>query len=349
MISIGSDRKLFEKGSEVRQRLATLSAAMGELHVIVFTTRAYPKLVRVSNSLFLYPTNSRSRWLYIFDAIKLGKGLPGPDVITAQDPFESGLVAWWLSRFFKSRLQLQVHTDLFNRNFVRRSLINRGRVIVARFLLPRADCVRVVSEKIAASLKQEGVKLQREPIVLPVYIDTEKIKNAPVQTDLHHKYPQFKQIILMACRLEPEKQLDLAIRAMPAVLEKLSQAGLLIVGSGSQLSALRSLVASLGLSASVIFEPWCDDLVSYYKTADLFLLTSSYEGYGRTVAEAIACGLPVIATDVGSARELGAIILKDLTDLPQMTIDQLQRGKMKPFLRLPDWDTYRRLYLKQWS
>ncbi len=58
------------------------------------------------------------------------------------------------------------------------------------------------------------------------------------------------------------------------------------------------------IKANVIFEPWTDDLVSYYKTADLFLLTSNHEGYGMSVVEAMAAGCPLIMTDVGCAREL---------------------------------------------
>ena len=51
-------------------------------------------------------------------------------------------------------------------------------------------------------------------------------------------------------------------------------------------------------------EPWTDDPFSYYKTADLFLLTSNYEGYGMAVVEAMAAGCPVIMTDVGLAGEV---------------------------------------------
>ncbi len=45
-------------------------------------------------------------------------------------------------------------------------------------------------------------------------------------------------------------------------------------------------------------------MASYYKTADLFLLTSNYEGYGRTIIEAMAAGCPVVMTDVGIAGEI---------------------------------------------
>ena len=70
------------------------------------------------------------------------------------------------------------------------------------------------------------------------------------------------------------------------------------------------MVRKLGLDKSVIFEPWVEKhvLYSYYKTADLFLLTSLYEGYGLTLAEANAAGSKIISTDVGISREVGAKI-----------------------------------------
>ena len=62
---------------------------------------------------------------------------------------------------------------------------------------------------------------------------------------------------------------------------------------------------------NVIFEKWIDreTLFSYYKTVDLFLVTSLYEGYGMTLVEAQAAGCPIISTDVGVAREVGARII----------------------------------------
>lgn len=54
---------------------------------------------------------------------------------------------------------------------------------------------------------------------------------------------------------------------------------------------------------NTVLEPWTNDLASYYKGADVYLLTSNYEGYGRTAVEAAACGLPVVMTDVGLAGE----------------------------------------------
>jgi 1,2-diacylglycerol 3-alpha-glucosyltransferase len=86
---------------------------------------------------------------------------------------------------------------------------------------------------------------------------------------------------------------------------------LIIVGSGPRLASLRALATKLGISGSVAFESWVDQptIASYYKTADLFLNTSLFEGYGMTLVEARAAGCPIVSTDVGVARECGARIV----------------------------------------
>ena len=61
---------------------------------------------------------------------------------------------------------------------------------------------------------------------------------------------------------------------------------------------------SYKLTANIVFEGWQNDSLSYYKTADLFLNTSNYEGYGLTFLEAAVSGCPIVTTDVGIASEL---------------------------------------------
>lgn len=312
LLSIGTDRQLFESNSEVRQRQIGYAKGEDEVRIIIFAKKSLAlKPIKISENVFIYPTNSSSKFGYIFDAIKIGLTLPQPDLITTQDPFECGWVGWRLARKRGSKLQLQVHTDLFNPYFQQESVLNKVRIKLARFLLPRADTVRVVSQRIADSIKNVGIKLKQASIILPVWLDLEKIKNGPIKTNLHQKYPQFKKIILMASRLTREKNIGLAIGVMPEIIKKLPHVGLVIVGSGPEEAKLKKIVADQKLDQHIVFEQWTGDLPSYYKTADLFLLTSRYEGYGRTIVEALACSCPVISTDVGVAREAGARIIND--------------------------------------
>lgn len=306
VLSIGSDRKLWEPGSEVAERVVAYGAATDELAVIVLTRQSLGHARRsLSPQVTLYPTNSRTRWLYWWDAWRLGRRLGRFDVVTAQDPFESGLAAW-LVACGQAKLQLQLHTDVLSPYFWRESLLNKIRVCLALWLVPRADGIRVVSQRIKDSLVARLDIAPDKITVLPVFVDIEKWRAAPVTVDLHQKYRQFKKIILMASRLTREKNILLALDALRALGR--SEVGLIIVGAGPEERALKAEAARLGLARQVMFEMWTDNLASYYKTADVFLNTSWYEGYGRTLVEATAAGCPVISTDVGVARETAAQI-----------------------------------------
>ncbi len=79
---------------------------------------------------------------------------------------------------------------------------------------------------------------------------------------------------------------------------------LVLVGDGPDKESYKLQAKAYNLENNVIIEPWRDDLPSFYKSFDLFLLSSNYEGWGRVVIEAMAAGLPVVVTDVGLAGEV---------------------------------------------
>lgn len=106
----------------------------------------------------------------------------------------------------------------------------------------------------------------------------------------------------MASRLVPEKDIGFALRAFKEA--DIAESGLIIVGEGPCKEVLAAEVIELDLEDRVVFVPWEKDLVSYYKTADVFLLSSTHEGYCRTLVETVASGLPFVSTDVGVAQTL---------------------------------------------
>lgn len=325
VISISTDRNIFKDNSPVRLRMAEHAGRFDELHIIVFSnffkhSFARQKKVQIAPNAWVYSTRSWSKWFYMRNAFNLAKkiigdlsfdlpaqaGIGNSDnnvVITCQDPFEVGRVGVRIKELFKIPLQIQVHTDFLSPHFAHKFL-NRVRVKMARNILAKADRIRVVSKRIADSLI-EGFKIPKDKVfVLPVFVDIQKIINTPVQTDLHKKYPQFNFITLMASRLTEEKNIDLAIKAFARVLKSFPRAGLIIVGSGSEFQNLKNVVNGLGISKSVIFEGWQNDLISYYKTANLYLLTSLYEGFSMTLVESAVSGCPIVTSDVGIAGDI---------------------------------------------
>jgi glycosyltransferase involved in cell wall biosynthesis len=330
MLSI--DKKIFEEGSDVRARMAEYGGLFDELHIVVYTNKGF-RDSQIAPNVFLYPTNTVFKPMYFSNAYKISRKIierHSVDIITSQEAF-TNKVALKLKRKFKDiKLQVQIHTDFLSERFKKESFKNSLKYKGYIKGIKNADCIRVVSESMKDKLIQSFGIDSFKISVLPIFVDIEKIKNASVSADLHKKYPQFEKIILMVSRLEKEKNIQLAVTAMEEVIEKYPESGLVIVGSGSELKNLKSQVSNLRLRDNVIFESWQnkETIFSYYKTADLFLVTSDYEGYGLTIIEALASGLPVLSTDVGIAREAGAYIT-DCDDLASNIVKYIENSPQR--------------------
>jgi len=310
VLTIGSDRKIFEKGSFVRKRAIEYSTLAEEYYAILFTRKDHGVTVeQISDNAWVIPTNSKNRWHYVFDAIKIGKKMSGIDVVSTQDPFESGWVGLKLSKFFSCTLQVQIHTDFLSPHFSS-NFLNVVRVFIAGRVLPRADIIRVVSARIKKSLKK--YKIKAKVIILPIFVDINQIRSENPEFDLHKKFKRFSKIVLMVSRLEKEKDVGMAVDVFNIVSKKNNDTALVIVGDGGERARLEEKVKNFGLTEKVFFEGWKEDVLSYYKTSDVFLSTSLYEGYGLSLIEALASGLPVVTTDVGVA---GDYVLSNINSL----------------------------------
>lgn len=306
VLSIGSDRNLFSD-SPVFDRVRQYASRVSEYNVVVFSKKRDRFQTRSEANINIYPTSSFSLLNYFFDSFgvanKILKESSTKDdwVITTQDPFESGLIGLALKKRNNIKLQVQVHTDFLSYHFVNTPL-NLIRIIIGHFVLKRADGIRVVSSVIKDSIVKRYPRLESKISILPIFVDVQKIQNKMPERDIKNDFKQFGFIIMMASRLTKEKRIDLAISAMKEVLKEFPASGLVICGSGSEKKNLQRLAISLGVEDNVVFAGWQNDLISYFKTAGLYLLTSEYEGYGMTLIEAGASGCPIVTTSVGIAK-----------------------------------------------
>lgn len=306
---IGSDRKLFEERSVVSKRIEEYGALVDELHIVVFTLKSLGlKEKQIGSNVWVYPTNSSSRWRYVHDAAILGKKIVlekkfvrGCSVITAQDPFESGLAAYKVKKKWRLPLEVQLHTDPFSPYFS--GFLNMLRKYIARRVIRHADSMRVVSKALSEKIIPAANIDKDKVFVLPIYIDRKRIEEAKISFDLHARYP-WRFILLAVSRLTPEKNLKFALAVLALVRARFPDTGLVIVGSGPEESRLKALAKKLKLEEAVEFVGWQENLTSFYKTANVFIQTSLFEGYGLSLVEAGLSGLPIITTSVGIAQEL---------------------------------------------
>ncbi|WP_166996734.1 glycosyltransferase family 4 protein [Paramicrobacterium fandaimingii] len=112
-----------------------------------------------------------------------------------------------------------------------------------------------------------------------------------------------QRTVLIAQRLEPEKETHVALAAWAASRASLKGWELHIAGEGSERERLEQLAGDLGVSASVRFLGHQHDVRRLMAKAGLFLAPTSREGLGLSVLEAMACGLPVIASASGGHVE----------------------------------------------
>jgi len=167
-----------------------------------------------------------------------------------------------------------------------------------------ADWVHVISR----SLAQESERLGAKNIaVLPNGINSRLFK--PMDKEkIRRKYslsPKEK-IVVSVARLAPVKGVDCLIRAIGLLVENISALRLIVIGDGKQRMELEQLIDQLHLNNKVQllgFIPH-EQILEYLNMADVFVLPSRHEGLGIALIEAMACGIPVIGSNVDGIVDL---------------------------------------------
>jgi len=107
--------------------------------------------------------------------------------------------------------------------------------------------------------------------------------------------------LIMVARLQPQKDHPTLFQALAGLLDRAWT--LELIGDGSDREALETLAKELGIADRVVFAGQRLDVPERLKEADLFVLITRWEGFPRSILEAMRAGLPVVATDVGGCRE----------------------------------------------
>lgn len=122
-----------------------------------------------------------------------------------------------------------------------------------------------------------------------------------------HNYERAEKRIAFVGRFElKQKRQDVALKAFQIVLKSHSEYKLSFYGDGRDEDKVRSMVSEMGLESNVIFNSVSNNILADISTAELFLLSSDYEGIPNSLIEAMSIGMPCVSTDCspGGARVL---------------------------------------------
>lgn len=175
---------------------------------------------------------------------------------------------------------------------------------VARAGYAAADRIVATSKGVARDLTS-GFGVSPDQIdVLPNPVDLDRVRAAISEPiDAGVLPPGDSPLIVAAGRLAEAKNYPLMIEAFAAVRQR-TAARLCILGQGELEGQLRQLIAARGLGESVSLAGFQANPWKFIARADVFLLTSHYEGFGNVLIEAMACGVPVVATASAGTRDI---------------------------------------------
>jgi glycogen(starch) synthase len=178
---------------------------------------------------------------------------------------------------------------------------------VERWMARRADSVIVCSYYMRGHVADIFDIDERRIAVIPNGIDPGELR--PVG-DLQALRGEFaapeEKLVLLVGRLVYEKGFQLALDALPGVIEQVENVRFLVAGSGTHEAELKAQAERLGLSEHGTFLGWIGDdaLHSLYRISDLCVVPSIYEPFGLVALEAMASGCPCIVADTGGLREV---------------------------------------------
>jgi len=175
--------------------------------------------------------------------------------------------------------------------------------IVSKLVLRNADAIIALTEDMKKRIQNIH---DRSVFVIPNGVDLERFGELPQEIPDKESKLTDEKVIIFIGTLRPVKGVRYLIEAMRMIAEGYKRTRLLLVGDGEERGYLEKLVNKMGLEDCVSFIGRVphERALTYMVTSDVFVLPSLSEGFPMTILEAMACGLPIVATRIGGLPEV---------------------------------------------
>ena len=179
-----------------------------------------------------------------------------------------------------------------------------------RMVLRHARRVIFVDDKTHGEYVRRFPWLRQKSVTIPVAIHTDEFQ--PVSAEQKIKLrrdkdiPQSASVLVYVGRLSQEKNVAGVINAFGKFHQRHPESVLIIIGDGPEFTGLQDLVSRLRLTDEVTFKKQLehDQIARFLAISDLFVMASRHEGLSIAAVEALSCGIPLVATNVGDLHRL---------------------------------------------
>ena len=256
----------------------------------------------LSSSIIISNLDKKNRWDFLKLILKLRMAINyyKPEVIISFLNYANiiALIAtMFLNRKLRTIISVRSH-PLMYLSEARLALIKRWLI---RFTYKRADTIVAVSKSIKRVLKKD-FSLESDKIITiynPVPIEAIRYKS---NQQIDHPFFKLKNscVIISVGRLNKQKRFDILLKAFSLVKSKFDNVCLIILGKGELYSELLTLSSQLKINKWVDFVGFKSNPYAWISNANIFVLSSDWEGFPNVLLEAMACGVPIISTDCPS-------------------------------------------------
>lgn len=276
VLIFGYDRSVLDPGSFTIKRQAALADLADANLEIILLSKQHKDIHQYITDRIRVHAFKGFVFIRLIKTLRMGLRVRA-DIISAQDPCVTGLIAYTVSRKNKIPLEIQVHGDYLSGPWARISFMHRLYVLFIAFVLKKADVIRVVSERIKYQITRLGIT-EDHITIIPIAQDVMKLIKREPNTWLE------SPTIITPCRFVQEKRLDVLIKAYGLLKEQGIDFKALVIGEGPYKNNVRSWIMRAELESYVSIVDWMDqkDMEEWIKTLGALTESGAYEELRRT-------------------------------------------------------------------